>query len=199
MKQLLLPVLALGLLASCSTNTSEEVVTALSRDEVVRNNAEEYIIPKLGDPDSYEFASLELIDSVLYKDNIEYRKDHFARALEYAQGQVDRQLEFKKDFPTVYKEEVLLGYQEDVKKNEAMLSKIDSLTSALGEKSNEVASYTYIYKFRNTNGFGAKVLNERIIQTTPDLGILNMADDTKDLYLNPNDFPGYQEVVVKHL
>ena len=58
-----------------------------------------------------------------------------------------------------------------------------------------------LFFFRNKNGFGAKVLNQRYIQTSPApaLEVVNMADDTKGLFLNPNDFPGYQEMIVKNM
>ena len=159
-----------GLLISCGTSEEQPSEATPSQHDIVEANAEAYLQDKLDDPSSYEFVSLELMDSVLYKDNIEYRRKQFA------------------------------GRDQDLK-TQAILIKIDSIETGLGEKSNEVASYTYLFKFRNNNGFGAKVLNERIIQTTPapELGIVNMASDRDGLFLNPNDFPGYLEMVSKNL
>jgi hypothetical protein len=78
---------------------------------------------------------------------------------------------------------------------------IDLLADQLGEKANDVASYTYLYSFRGNNKLGAKVLNEYILQTNPapDFKVLKLAENRDDMILNPNDFPGYREMIASIL
>lgn len=161
MKNLLL--ILLVLLIGCKSAPKEKTEKPLTIDEIVRNSTEEYLKDKLNDPDSYEFVKLVLLDSVLYKDNVEYRRDRF------------------NDDPEV-------------------LAKIDSLESAMGDKVNEVASYTFVFSFRATNAMGAKVLEEYYLQTgeSPNYEVLNLAEDMDQLYLNPGDFPGYIDMIKKH-
>lgn len=190
--------LLLALIVAVSFSCSEQ---APKKDEIVKVNAEEYIKAKLGDPESYEFVSLELIDSVLYKENIAAKRDQLKRAIENGKDNSELMLEFKRDDPALYNEkdhqELAASNNRDLK----TLSSIDSLAATLGDEAEQVASYTYLYKFRNINGFGAKVLNESFIQTSqaPEYKILHLAKDRERLLESPNDFPGYQEIVAKHL
>jgi len=48
---------------------------------------------------------------------------------------------------------------------------------------------------------GAKVLNEYILQTdpAPDFKVLNLAEDRDKVIINPNDFPGYTEMIAKFI
>ncbi len=185
--------IALGL-----TSCSEKLPT---QDDIVKKNAEEYVKEKMNDPSSYEFVKLELIDSVLFSDNIEYRKDYFSRNMEYDRSSLERQESYKTEFPSMYDEKDVDDLKAKIEKNERILAKIDSLANQLGERKNEVASYTYIFSFRGNNALGAKILNEYVVQTdpSPDFKIINMTDDKDKIYLNPNDFPGYREMIEKNL
>lgn len=172
-----------------------------TQDEIVKKNAEEYLKPKLNDPNSYEFVKLELIDSVLYSDNIKYRKERFQKDIEYDKDNLERQERYKTEIPSMYKEEEVTELNEKIAKNEKILSAIDSLETELGSRKNDVASYTYIFSFRGNNALGAKILNEYIVQTDPkpELTIKNMTDDKDKVFLNPNDFPGYREMIKKYI
>ena len=157
----------LVLLIGCKSAPKEKTEKAekpLTIDEIVRNSAEEYLKDKLNDPESYEFVKLVLIDSVMYKDNIEYRRVRF-------------------------------------KDDEIVLAKIDSLVQVMNDKVDDVASFTYIFSFRAINAMGAKVLNEYYLQTgeSPNYEVVNLAEGMDDIFLNPNDFPGYTEMIRKHL
>lgn len=172
-----------------------------TQDEIVKKNAEEYLKPKLNDPNSYEFVKLELIDSILYSDNIKYRKENFQKDIEYNKENLERQARYKTEIPSIYKEEEVAELNDKIAKNDKILLAIDSLETALGSKKNDVASYTYIFSFRGNNALGAKILNEYIVQTDPkpELTINNMTDDKDKVFLNPNDFPGYREMIVKYI
>jgi hypothetical protein len=159
-----------------------------SRDEIVREKAEIQLFQKLNDPDSYVFVSLELYDSILYSDNIKYRKEHFQDMLESAQ----------RDIARTDTEERISKYQDDMNQAKRFLSGIDSLEQILGADAGNVASYSYLYIFRANNAMGAKTLNEYIVQVTPspEFSILQMTDDPNQIILNPNDFPGYREMAM---
>jgi len=176
-------------------DTREESKT---QKEIVRDNAEAYLKPNMNDPESYEFVDLTLMDSVIYADNVEYRKNHFSRDLESNRRSLERQEEYKDGaLSSMYNEEEVAKLEERIGRNNKILEAIDSLEVALGDELNDVASYTYIYSFRGNNAFGAKVLNEYILQTNPapDFEIINMTTDEKRIILNPNNFPGYQEMI----
>lgn len=173
----------------------------LSQDEIVKKNAEEYVKEKMNDPSSYEFVKLELLDSITFNDNIDYRKDYFNRDMEYDRSSLEMQESYKTEIPSMYNEKDVEELNAKIAKNERILSKIDSLATLLGARKNEVASYTYVYSFRGNNALGAKILNEYIIQTDPmpDFKIINMTNDKDKLFLNPNDFPGYREMILQNL
>ncbi|SHJ67242.1 hypothetical protein SAMN04487911_13012 [Arenibacter nanhaiticus] len=191
-------VLFFGVTVTTMGLTSCESHKAPTQQDIVRKNIEEHIKPKMNDPESYEFAELILADSVLYKDNIEYRKEYFERNLGYDQENLERQEKYKKEIPSIFNPEEVEELNSKIETNKKILSEIDRLESELGESVHEVASYTYIFRFRAVNGLGAKMLNEYLVQTNPapDLGIINIAEDRNELLLNPNDFPGYKAMIL---
>lgn len=189
----LLTLITIGL-TSCSENK-------INQEDIVKNNTEEYLKSKLNDPKSYEFVKIQLIDSVLYSDNIQYRKETFNEYIQDAKDDIKRKEVYKIEIPSIYDENEIARLKADITKNEKILAKIDSLETKLGNKKNDVASYTYTFSFRGNNAMGAKVLNEYIVQTSPspDFKIINMTDEKDKVYLNPNDFPGYIEMIQKNL
>lgn len=170
-----------------------------TRDELVRIKAEEYVKSKMNDPATYEFVKLELKDSVLYSDNIDYRKEYFNRNMGYDKESLERLKGYKKEIPSMYSKEKEDELNVKIGKNEEILTAIDSIANVLGSRKNEVASYTYLFSFRGNNALGAKILNEYVLQTNPapDYAVTNMTDDAKKIFLNPNDFPGYKEMILK--
>jgi len=172
-----------------------------TQDEIVKKNAEEYVKEKMNDPNSYEFVKLELIDSITFSENIEYRKDYFSKNMEYDRSSLERQERYKTEIPSMYDEKEVEDVKAKIEKNERVLYKIDSLATLLGDRKSEVASYTYIFSFRGNNALGAKILNEYVVQTdpAPEFKIINMTDDKDKIFLNPNDFPGYREMIEKNL
>lgn len=173
----------------------------LKQDEIVKLNVEDYLQSQMNDPESYEFVKLELIDSISFSNNIEYRKESFQRNLKYNKDDLERHERYKTDIPSMYSEEKIEEINEKITKNEKILTKIDSIETNLGNRINETASYTYIYSFRGNNKMGAKILKEYIVQTNPapNFEIINMTDKKDKIYLNPNDFPGYREMISKML
>ncbi|MDY5489045.1 MAG: hypothetical protein SPG27_09105 [Butyricimonas virosa] len=163
------------LFSSCENNKVK------SREDIIKDNLKNYLSDKLNDPDSYEFVSLNLIDSIKYIDNINYRLKHFDSSLKF------------------YKNQVELGDKESIKevnRNNWIIYKIDSIKNSLGNRVNDVAVYKYIYKFRANNQMGGKSLNEYILLTKgSDNSIIQMENNPDKIYINPTDFPGYMELI----
>lgn len=172
----------------------------LTQDEIVKQNAEEYAKFQMNDPESYEFVKLELMDSILYSDNIEYRRKYFQEILQFDEYDLDRLENYKKEIPILYDKKKVTKAKEKLSEDEEILKKIDSLETILGDRKTEVASYTYNYIFRGKNSLGAKVINQYILQTNPkpNYKIINMTDDKNKVLINPNDFPGYREMITKY-
>jgi hypothetical protein len=193
--------ITLGLFAFIAIGLTSCAEKQPTQDDIVKKNAETYVKEKMNDPSSYEFVKLELMDSITFNENIEYRKDYFSRNMEYDQSSLERQEGYKTEIPSMYNENDVEELKAKIEKNERVLNKIDSLATILGDRKNEVASYTYIFSFRGNNALGAKILNEYVVQTdpTPDFKIINMTDDKDKIFLNPNDFPGYREMIEKNL
>lgn len=170
-----------------------------TKDELVKMKAEEYVKSKMNDPASYEFVKLDLLDSVTFNDNIEYRKSYFSRNMGYDKERLERLMRYKTEIPSMYKQSEVDELNEKIAKNERILTAIDSIANILEARKNEVASYTYIFSFRGNNALGAKILNEYILQTdpSPEYNVINMTNDRDKVFLNPNDFPGYKDMITK--
>ncbi|WP_106832246.1 hypothetical protein [Parabacteroides pacaensis] len=156
-----------------------------SKEDIIKNNLVAYLHDKLDDPQSYQFVSLELIDSTTYLDNINYRRRDFEDGIKFHERIADSPDE----------------YINEINRDKRILAKIDSIQTALGDTVNHIAAYKFLFKFRSKNAFGAKVLNEYILQTTgsPLFEIIQMTNDPDKVYLNPNEFPGYRDMAAKEL
>jgi hypothetical protein len=191
-----LTVFVLGVLGltSCSEKGPKQF-------DIVKRNVEEFLKPKMNDPKSYEFIELRLADSILYSENIDYRLEYFKNDLNHDKNSLESQEKYKTDIPSMYHDDEVIELKKRIEKYNKVLSEIDSLKNLLGNRVNDVASYTYIYSFRGKNSLGALVLNEYIVQTdpAPDYKIINVTDDKDKVFLNPNDFPGYREIIVKYV
>ena len=77
----------------------------------------------------------------------------------------------------------------------------DSIETSLGRRVSQVAAYKYVFRCRGKNAFGAKVLSEYFVETdpAPNFKVINVADTPGQLFVSPNNFPGYHEMIVKYL
>ncbi len=144
----------------------------------IRAQAETMLKARLDDPNSYEFVSLTLFDSLSYGDNIKRLQSHRQQDLEsriYMDGKAPAN-------------------------DKKMLAGIDSIRTALGPRVNETACYKYAFDFRAKNAFGAKVLNSHIVQVgpAPDYKVLMVASNKGELLSYPNTFPGYDELKARY-
>jgi hypothetical protein len=195
MKFLSISILTISILAlsSCGESVKKEV----SQYDHVLQSVESQVKPKLNDPKSYEFVELVLVDSVLYSENVEYRVNYFMSSLEWAKGRVDDMSRYKESESILYDSLELRRQSADIVKYDAILNGIDSIKTQMGERLNDVASYTYSFSFRGNNKMGALVLNTYLIQTDPSspFGVVNIAKNDDELYFNPNEFEGYIQLV----
>lgn len=154
-----------------------------TRDQIVRQQVEEHLKAALNDPESYEFVEIVLWDSVLYKDNISFSKE-----------MLNDRIETEERMKKIYNEdEDKIKADANIEKGKRAIAVIDSVEASLGDTVNNVASYTYVFRFRANNAMGAKMLNEYTVQITPspDYAILNFTNDKDKVLLAPNGFPGY--------
>lgn len=167
----------------------------------IKKNLIKVIKENIGDPSSFELVDFYIIDTVYYIDNVNYRREYFERDLNRYKDDLNRNENYKTSIPSMYSERKSEDLKKEIAKQELILNKIDSIADGLGETINDIASYTGVVKFRSKNEYNAKVLSEYYIQTSPppELRITNMTTERSKLYNNPNDFPGYREMMIKNL
>ena len=179
-------------LTSCSK-------TVQTQEEIVAQNAKEYVQVKMTNPESYEFANLELVDSVLVIDNIKFRKISLHKQLEANLHKLYQFRDAQTENPSEEERNEVRRLKSQVVNAEQLLSKIDSIEVALGDKVKETASYTYRYNYRGKDNSGEHQLSEMFMQIglAPDYKVLIVTGDRQELLQHANDFPGYQEVIQK--
>lgn len=189
-----------ALLQSCSSDKkTSPVEEKMTQNEIVKKNIENQLMQSMHDTSSYEFVKIQLIDSILFIENINYRTEYFKNDISSIESNIKRIENYKTSLPALYNEKELKRESEKLNRNKIILSKIDSLKKIIASDTNKVASYTYLFGFRGKNKLGAKILSNYFVQTktSPDFEIINMVKDKNKLYLNPNDFPGYRETINK--
>lgn len=196
MKQILSIFLLLTTLISCNNSTTQKEEKNAKPEDIIRKNVEAFLADKLNDPESYEFVALKIIDTVLYKQNIEEYERMEESDIKLNEDRIEKLLEYKKTLPSLFDENELKNQQQELTKNKDVLIRLDSIKSALGEKINETAAYLYEFSFRGKNSLGALVLNNYYLQVSaePDFEILNMTNETDKLLITPNGFPGLEKL-----
>jgi hypothetical protein len=193
----------IGLFALTAIGMSSCANKQQIQDNLVRKNFEEYFRNReINFDNNYEFEKIELKDSVLYSANIEFFKEWFRRDLDFSKNYLNDIKSYKTNFPTttMSEEEIVKILKNNYEENQRILSKIDSLEAKMGNKTNEVASYTYILSGRINSALQGEIIREYIVQTgpKPDLKIINIARNKDEMHETPNDFPGYREMLKKN-
>lgn len=173
MKKIILLICAITALCSCGGSDNQN-------EKKVREVVEAKLKTEMNDWSSYEFVSLEVVDTIKYIDNINFRKKDFKERIEREKGSH-------------------INFSNSIEKDSLILIGIDSIQNAMGDKVNEDAAYLYDYKFRGKNKLGAVILEEYLIYISPNWEIIQMTNDRKNLYDNTGDFPGYVELVKKNM
>lgn len=81
-------------------------------------------------------------------------------------------------------------------KNSQKLKIAEQIASKLGDKSNDTAAFNYTFSFRGNNSFGAKVIQEYIVQVgpAPEFKLLNIAQEKGQMLVYPGGIPGDEEL-----
>ena len=168
----------------------------LTRDEIVKRDVEELVLYLLDDRNSYELLRFVLIDSVTFSDNISIFKSFNASLLKRDSLTLARHKLFKKNNSRNYSEEEEKNAEESFNEGKKIIEEINSIENELGDRKDEIASYTYSYSFRGENIKGVLRLKKIIIQTdpAPEYKIINMASKLDELIYAPNAFPGYHKI-----
>lgn len=177
-------------LSSCSK-------TPQTQEEIVAQNAKIYVQGKMNNPESYKLVSLELVDSVLVIDNIKFRKIFLQEQVDKILNKLYEIRDSQTENPTDQQKDKIKELKIQVENSEKMLSKIDSIEVALGDKVKEMTSYTYRFSYKANNELGEKELNETYLQAglAPEYKVLIVTTDKEELRLHSNDFPGYKEMI----
>lgn len=173
MKKIILLICAITAICSCGGSDNQN-------EKKVREVVEAKLKTEMNDWSSYEFVSLEVLDTIKYIDNINFRKKYFKESIKR-----------EKDSP--------INFSNSIERDSLILIGIDSIQNLMGDKVNEDAAYLYKYKFRGKNKLGAVILEEYLIYISPNWEIIQMTNDRKNLYDNPGGFPGYVDLVKKNM
>lgn len=188
MKNLYLIVFTATVVLSCSQKKDYK--------SIIRQNAEAYLNDKLHDPDSYEFISLGVLDTITYQDNIEDYRQSETSQIGWLEGRIERQIDNKKSLPSIFDETELNDSRKELSEIKIRLSKLDSIEKALGTKLTDPAAYLVSYSFRANNKMGALNVHDQYLQVSagPEFSVLKMTDDLSKLFSTPNGFPGLQDL-----
>ena len=160
-------------------NDANKQDTVLSAKTIIKNKLESYLQTTLNDPKSYEFVSLEFVDSVTYGHNIKEIKNWYQHNLETSK---------------------ILQNKLEIKTYKSFLLAIDSVEKSLGNNTlNQTAAYLLQLTFRAKNAMGGLVLGNEIVQVSPapEFKLLTVTDDKDKVSYAPNDFPGFTEIYNK--
>jgi hypothetical protein len=181
--------LALCALAACQK--------APTQDDLVRKNAETLLLEKMNDPASYEFVKLELRDSLLIQQHVDFRRGNAERDLQRTTENLERQRNYQQTVPSIYDAGKVQSLEKEMAKDAARLAAITALAESLGDRMNEVESYIYLMSFRANNAMGAKILNDYLIQVSAEEGfpVIHVGEKPDDLIFRPEGFPGYEKLI----
>lgn len=165
-----------------------------TRETIIRQQAEAALKKTMNDPDSYEFVSLVLIDSVTNKENMDKHKKNLAVAVYNEEERIAN----AKELPRIYDAKKRKEFQFRLDQLKKIDVKMDSIELALGDELNEVVCYNYALTFRGKNAFGGKVMNTYYLQVHPgpSYNIFNASEKESDIKNSLLAYPGYNEVIV---
>lgn len=171
MKKIMFLVCAIIVLSSCGGKSENQT------EKKLREVVEAELQKSMNDWSSYEFVSTEIMDTIKYIDNINFRKKYYQNRIK------------------LYKTE----NSKEITKDSLIIIGIDSIQNTMGNEVNEDVAYLYNYKFRGKNKIGELVLENYYIYISPNWEIIQITNDQHKLYNNPGEFPGYVELVKKNM
>ncbi|QCE39972.1 hypothetical protein [Psychroserpens sp. NJDZ02] len=196
----LFTLLLLGTFFFTSCKSEQEAISENSykvRDNVVQAKLSKLVKAKLEYPESFEFVELKVKDSVLYSDNIKNTKDYYEQIIVADKKIIEKQKLYQKEGSSMYKEEKVKDLEASIIKNEKILIEIDKISTKLGDINSETASCNYSYKFKSKNVSGKLGSYNYFAQAghAPNYKVVMVAEEKNLRSPNPNDFPGYNEMI----
>ena len=186
-----------------------------SKEDIVRSNVEDLILPLMDDPRSYEFASIELIEQLTNYQLIAQKIDDYDHAIAIAQilldGDLSRQermREHRESGSTVLFNQAdyervsaqIVAAQGRIERNTNIIAALENLKANFGETLHDVAANTFRFSFRGANALGATVLNTIYVQTdnTSEFNIVYLADTRDELLSVPVEVEGWANILSRY-
>jgi len=184
--------------ASCKSEKDVFIDEPLeTREQFVKTNVENSIMDKLHDPDSYQFVFLKLRDSVQYKDNLNVYRTFYQGLTDSDKKQLSEQETYKAEGSAKYVPTKVRYLEDNIAKNEKVLSEIRKVYEELGDRVNETIYYKYLFTFRSMNTEDQEGLYNYFVKTEakPNWKVLKVAETEDEIAIIPSDFPGYEAMM----
>ncbi|MGQ1911583.1 hypothetical protein ACT3CE_17600 [Marinifilum sp. RC60d5] len=172
----------IAIIPACNSSKQNELQEAI----------EKVILPQLDAPKSYEFASLQILDTITFKSNVKHDKLHIKQIIENNTNKINRTRKLHSSESKERLDFFLSDEISAVKIYSKALEKLDSIEKQLIPQINQTAAYICKYKFRSNNELGNLSLTTIYFEITPSPSytILNIQTDAKKLSTTPGDYPG---------
>lgn len=138
----------------------------------VKIAAEAFLLERLNNPASYQFASIETTNDVFtQRRNLEYRIEFFSKpSYSHPNGQPD------------------------------IAREVSDLLSSLGGSADDVSCYVYRYNFRATNAMGGLVLTNSLLYISPNYRVVNIAlTDGQRYETTCNELQAYRDIILSRM
>lgn len=159
-------------------------------EEICKQNVIEFIKSEMNNPSSFELVSFAIIDTVTYKQNIDYKISEMQENIKSDSTMISfyQSLEYGD-----YKEDIEKRTYE-IEKNQKIIAKIQNISECLKDSIYNPAAYKVYVKFREKNAVNTLVINELIgyIDGGGNYEIIQLVSDDGKLFLTPN-FPHEEE------
>ena len=152
-------------------------------DEIARRNIEEYLLPSLNDPESYEFVNMSPLDTIFVIESAKNSLTEYEKMLKEMKDYPDR-IKKQEDFADKFDKHK--GYEKDAAEARANAKKFRELYAEVegkiaekkseitATKPDEISEINTKFKFRATNKMGGKILASYYVALTDSLTVKYM-------------------------
>ena len=178
MNKLFVFIALVAIVTACAHN-----VTPLSRNEIVKRDSQEILKKTLNDPASYQFADFNLLDSMTYRQSLDFRRKSFSDFLDQSKSLA------------IYSSDKYT--KKNIEMNAEILQGLDSLAEVDEACLDSICAYKYELSYRAKNDFGAIVFGSVLLWSDYDGKVIDMAESEDKISLVPKDIPGYYDYISK--
>jgi len=174
---------------SCSKSPKSEIQEAI----------EKVILLQLDDPSSYEFASLQILDTVSYIDNINHDKNLIKETIANNNSRIKRTRKIHSNESEERLNFFLSNEIEAVKIYSKALVVLDSIEKNIASQINQTSAYICCYKYRTNNELGNLTLNTLYIEISPsqEYKVIGIQNKIENLSSTPGNYPNKKLVEVE--